>query len=163
MEAGYEAHEAGRHLYAEEWLLAEVRIAEGFAADDPRRATTLDNLADVLRAQERRAEAETLYRQALDLHIARLGPQHPRVAAALENLAAFYVEEGSYAAAEPHLLRAGEILEEVRGGDDPDVATIALGLARVYHAQGLASDAERAYARALREDEDAPKLRGRRE
>ena len=79
----------------------------GVPPGDIRRGTTLDNLADVLRAQGRVGEAETLYQQALDLHVARLGPNHQRVAAGLDNLARLYVEQGSYAAAETTLSAGG--------------------------------------------------------
>ena len=110
MEAGYEALQSGRFVEAEEMFLVAVRHAEAFGVDDIRRATTLDNLADVYRAQQRDDEAEGLYRQALEIRSQILGPQHQRVAVGLDNLARFYTDQGSYATAEPLYWRALEIL-----------------------------------------------------
>ena len=150
MEAGYEAQQSGRLLEAEEMFLVAVQYAEGFGADDIRRAVSLDNLADVYRAQQRDREAEGLYRQALEIRSQILGPQHQRVAVGLDNLGRFYAEQGSYAAAEPLYWRALEISEVNLGPDHPDVATTLGALAALYHGQFEYADAEPLYRRALR-------------
>ena len=150
MEAGFEAQQSGRYAEAEEVLLLASRLASTFAADDLRRATTLDNLADVYRAQGRDLEAEALYQQALAHRVEILGSAHQRVAVGLENLGRLYTDQGSYAAAAPAYWRALEITEANLGPGDPDVATILIGLGRVHHAQTDYAEAERLYQRALR-------------
>jgi len=150
MEAGYEAQQSGRLVEAEEMLLVAVQYAEAFGVDDIRRATTLDNLADVYRAQQREGDAEGLYRQALEIRSQILGPQHQRVAMGLGNLARFYDDQGSYAAAEPLYWRALEISEVNLGPGHPDVATLVGALAALYHLQDEYADAEPLYQRALR-------------
>ena len=149
IEAGYEAQQSGRLREAEEMFLVAVQFAEAFGADDIRRAVTLDNLADVYRAQRRDRDAEGLYRQALEVRSQILGPQHQRVAVGLDNLARFYADQGSYAAAEPLYWRALEISEANLGPDHPDVATTLGGLAALYHDQLEYADAEPLYRRAL--------------
>jgi tetratricopeptide (TPR) repeat protein len=149
MEAGYEAQQSGRLVEAEEMFLVAARYADGFGADDIRRAETLDNLADVYRTQQRDREAEGLYHQALEIRSQILGSQDQRVAVGLDNLARFYAEQGSYAAAEPLYWRAVEISEANLGPGHPDVATILGALAALYHDQHQYADAEPIYQRAL--------------
>ncbi len=50
-------------------------------------AATLNNLAELYRAQRRYAQAEPFYRRLLSLQEKTLGPEHPKVAATLYNLA----------------------------------------------------------------------------
>ncbi len=50
-------------------------------------ATSLNNLAELLRAQNKLAEAEPLYREALEINKAALPAVHPNIANGLNNLA----------------------------------------------------------------------------
>ena len=50
-------------------------------------ARGLNNLAELLRATNRLAEAEPLYRRALAIDEKSFGPEHPNVATGLNNLA----------------------------------------------------------------------------
>ena len=149
MEAGYDAHQEGRYGEAEDMFLAAVQRAEGFRPDDPRRATTFDNLADVYRGQSRNTEAETFYRRALEIRTRALGPDHPRLAVSLANLASFYSDQGSYTDAEPLYWRAAAISEETFGPNHQDVAASVAGLAALYHYQDQYADAEPLYQQAL--------------
>ncbi len=63
-------------------------------------------------AQGRYAEAELLYKRALEIREKALGPDHPDVANSLNNLASLYDEQGRYGEAEPLLKRALTILEK---------------------------------------------------
>ncbi len=63
--AGLEAYQQARYAEAEKaWLLA-LKEAENFGPEDPRLATSLNNLAELYRAQGKYAEAEPLYERAL--------------------------------------------------------------------------------------------------
>ena len=53
-------------------------------------AQSLNNLAEVYRAQGHYAEAEPLYRRSLAIVEKTLGPEHPHMAASLNNLALLY-------------------------------------------------------------------------
>ncbi len=65
---------------AEKQWSAALKEAEGFGPQDPRLATTLNNLAGLYQAQGRYAEAEPLYKRALAIIEKALGPEHPPVA-----------------------------------------------------------------------------------
>ncbi len=49
---------------------------------------SLNNLAEIYRAQGKYAEAEPLYQRSLAIREKALGPEHPDVATSLENYAA---------------------------------------------------------------------------
>lgn len=53
-------------------------------------AASLNNLAELYRAQGKEAEAEALRVEALAIWVKALGPEHPKVAIALNNLAQSY-------------------------------------------------------------------------
>ncbi len=57
-------------------------------------ATSLNNLAELYRAQGRYAEAEPLLKRALATFEKALGPEHPHVATSLANYAALLRETG---------------------------------------------------------------------
>ncbi len=76
---------------------------------------SLNNLAELYRAQGRYAEAEPLYRRALAIVEKALGPEHPHVAANLNNLAGLYQAQGHYAEAEPLYQRSLAIYEKALG------------------------------------------------
>ncbi len=73
---------------------AALKEAEGFGPQDPRLATTLNNLGEVYRAQAKHAEAEPLYMRAMAIIEKALGPEHPDVAQSLENYAALSRKTG---------------------------------------------------------------------
>ncbi len=58
MRAGLTAYQQGRYAEAERQLDAGLKQAERFGPEDPRLATSLNNLALLYRAQGRYAEAE---------------------------------------------------------------------------------------------------------
>ena len=72
-----------------------------------------------LNERARYAEAEPMYRRALEIYELQLGPTHPDTARSLNNLAALYDTQGKFADAEPLYRRALEINERVLGADHP--------------------------------------------
>ncbi len=88
MAAGDKAYQQGDYAEAERQLGAALKEAEGFGPQDPRLATSLNNLAVLYEARGRYAEAEPLYKRALAIVEKALGPEHPDVATSLENYAA---------------------------------------------------------------------------
>ena len=104
--AGIQAYRQARYAQAEEAWLAALKEAESFGPQDPRLATSLDNLGVLYAWQSRYAEAEPLYRRALAIDEKALGPVHPRVATRLNNLAVLYASQSRYAESEPLHQRA---------------------------------------------------------
>jgi tetratricopeptide (TPR) repeat protein len=72
-------------------------------------ADSINNLAELRRAQGRYAEAEPLYQRSLEIWERTLGPEHPSVAQGLENYAALLRAMGRVAEAEELVARARAI------------------------------------------------------
>ena len=63
--AGEAAYRQGRYADAVEQTTAALKAAEAFGSEDPRLATTFNNLAEFYRAEGKYAEAEPLNKRAL--------------------------------------------------------------------------------------------------
>ena len=74
---------------------------------------SLNNLAELYRAQGLYADAEPLYKRSLATLEKALGPDHPNVAISLNNLALLYDSQGRYTDAEPLYKRSLAIFERV--------------------------------------------------
>ena len=94
-----------------------------FGPDHPNVATRLNNLAQLLQATNRLAEAEPLMRRALAIDEASFGPDHPNVASDLNNLAQLLQATNRLREAEPLMRRALAIDEASFGAEHPNVAT----------------------------------------
>ena len=90
----------------------------------------------MLRDKARYAEAEPLYRRALAIREAALGPDHPGTATSLYNLAVLLLAKARYAEAEPLYRRALAIDEKAYGPDHPKVAMDMRNLAELLRDQG---------------------------
>ncbi len=78
-------------------------------------ATSLNNLAHLLKAQGDFAGARPLYERALAIFEKALGPEHPFMATSLNNLAALLQAQGDLAGAQAALrARAGDPREGAR-------------------------------------------------
>ena len=95
------------------------------------------------------AEAEPLYRQALEIGRATIGERHPNYAIRLNNLAGLYREQGKLGEAEPLYHQALEIGREALGERHPDNANWLNNLAELYREQGKLGEAEPLYRQAL--------------
>ena len=62
---GETAYQAGRYAEAEKLFLAALKEAEEFGEQDPRLATSLNNLAELYYARGKYTEAEPLFQRAL--------------------------------------------------------------------------------------------------
>src|SRR5512142_2342748 len=74
--------------------------------DDPEAARLLNQTATYLTERARYSKAEPLYRRALAIREAALGPDHPDTARSLNNLAELYRAQGQDAEATPLYRRA---------------------------------------------------------
>jgi tetratricopeptide (TPR) repeat protein/CHAT domain-containing protein len=145
-----ELHQAGR--FAEAVPLAVKVLAsleKSLGPEHPEVAVSLNNLAELYRAQGEYGRAESHQRRALAIWEKALGPDHPNVAVSLSNLAAVYQAEGQYGRAEPLLRRALVIWEKTLGPEDPRLAVSLNNLAVLFVAQAKYRDAEPLHRRAV--------------
>jgi CHAT domain-containing protein/tetratricopeptide (TPR) repeat protein len=140
----------GNYAEAEIWAKKAIDLAKNESgADSSDYAISLNNLAELYRAQGRYAEAETLYKSAITIDQKARGPDNPSVATDINNLADLYDAQGRYAESLPLQQRALAIRENASGPDSSDVALSLNDLAQFYYHQGRYAEAERAYKRAL--------------
>ena len=99
--------------------------------------------------------AEPLYRRALKINEAAVGPDHPNVAIRLNNLAQLLQATNRLAEAEPLYRRALEIGEAAVGPDHPTVAIRLNNLAQLLQATNRLAEAEPLMRRALNIVEDS--------
>ena len=148
MAAGEAAYRQGDYAEAESRFDAALKEAEAFGPEDPRLAMSLNNLAELYRAQGRYGEAEPLYRRSLAIWEKALGPEHPDVATSLNNLALLYDAQGRYPEAEPLYRRALAIREKALGPEHPDMAQSLENYAGLLRATGREVEAAEMEARA---------------
>jgi len=152
MTTAAKAYQQGRYTDAERAFQATVKEAEAFGPQDPRLATSLNNLAELYRLQGKYAEAEPLNKRALAIRKRTLGPAHPDVANSLNNLAALYHQQGKYNEAEPLYKRSLAIVEKALGPEHPHVATSLENYAMLLRKTNREAEVARmeAHAEAIR-------------
>ena len=103
----------------------------------------------VLMANGQHAEAEPLFRQALEIRTRLLGPEHPITLASIRNLGSCIDDQGRSAEAEPLYRQAVEGKTRVLGPDHPDTLAGIYNLAACIDDQGRGEEAEPLYRQAL--------------
>ena len=142
----------GRAIYsrAEPLIRDALAIREkALGPEHPDTATSLNNLAVLLRAQGDLSGARSLHERALEIRKKVLGPQHPATATSLNNLAFLLYNLGDFVAARPLSERALAINEKALGPEHPNTAISLNGLANVLRDQGELAEARPLYERAL--------------
>jgi len=99
------------------------------------------HLAELFRATNRLADAGSLFRRALAIDEASLGPDHPNVARDLNNLAELLRATNRLAEAEPLYRRALAVDETSLGPNHPNVAIRLNNLALLLLATGSLAEA----------------------
>src|SRR5262249_46660907 len=115
--AGAASPQQAQDVRTEAELRRAVADAERFGPNDPRLATSLNALAVFYASHGHPAQAEPLYRRALEIRERALGPAHPDVIASVNNLAGLYALERRFAEAEPLYRRALQINERIDGAE----------------------------------------------
>lgn len=118
-------------------------------ADRRQLATALNEYAVSLGAIGRYAEAEPLFREALEIGRASLGPRDPDVAATLNNFAELLRATGRLPEAEPLFRDALEIGRETLGSQHPNISSCLSNLAGLLKEMGQWPEAELLYREAL--------------
>ncbi|WP_300055959.1 tetratricopeptide repeat protein [uncultured Roseobacter sp.] len=129
-------------------LLALAR-AEG---DQLQLSVALNEHGLTLNAQGEFAEAEALYREALEIDRLTIGEEHPDHAIHLSNLAAVVLAQGRYEEAESLQRQALQIGRATIGEEHPTYAIHLNQLARVVRVRGRFEEAEGLLRRALEID-----------
>ena len=112
-------------------------------------AYSLNNLASLLQAQGKYAEAESLFRDTLKMYQRLFKDAHPSVATSLNNLAGLLNDQGKYAEAEPLFRESLKMFQRLFKGVHPDLAASLNNLAGPLQA-GQYAEAESLYHDASR-------------
>jgi tetratricopeptide (TPR) repeat protein len=115
-------------------------------------AIFLSNLANLLQATNRLAEAEPLIRRALASDETSLGPNHPNVAIRLNNLAQLLKATNHLAEAEPLMRRGVKILLTFMartGHEHPQLQLVVSNYSALLRAMGRNEADARAAVEAL--------------
>jgi tetratricopeptide (TPR) repeat protein len=142
----------GRAAYSQAAPLLRDALAmreKALGPEHPDTATSLNNLAVLLREQGDPAGARPLHERALAIREKALGPEHPDTATGLNNLARLLHDQGDRAGARPLLERALAIMEKVLGSEHPDTANSLNSLAGLLTEQDDLAGARPLCERAL--------------
>jgi tetratricopeptide (TPR) repeat protein len=138
-------YEHARQLFERALAIREKILSP----DDPRTATTLTQLADVVHDQDDLPTARMLHERALAIREKALGPEHPHTAWSLDELARVLQDQGELAQAQSLSERALAIREKVDGPDHPRTATSLHNLGTVLRDRGDLLRARPLFERAL--------------
>ena len=149
--------EAASAYGAQQYGVAEIRFieakkaAESFGPTDARLGTTLNYLAELYVREARYAEAEPLFKQALEIwnQAAPSAANSVSKANVLNNLAALYQYQSRYRESEPLYLECLALREKILGPEHPDVGSTLDNLGALDWAQGRFDAAEPLFRRAL--------------
>ncbi|XRB19427.1 coatomer subunit epsilon [Pseudoscourfieldia marina] len=132
------------------WVVESAISALG-TLDKETRATSklLWDVASLLKRQGKYADAEPLFREALDGHRRELGDAHPDTLNSINNLATLLMDQGKYDEAEPLFREALDGKRRELGDAHPDTLQSINGLANLLSDQGNYADAESLYREAL--------------
>ncbi len=153
------AHQ-GDYASAERLYQKTLAVRRGRA--DPILSFKLSQYAEVLRAQDRLAEAEPVLRDAVARQRARYGEQHLFTASILERLATVVRDRGNYASAESLFRQGLTIYTAAYHGVERHSTTTRIGLARLYVMRGDPASAEPILRDVLRLEQQAAKPRAER-
>jgi CHAT domain-containing protein/Tfp pilus assembly protein PilF len=140
----------GDHAGAKPLFVRAVSIFEKTnGAYHPDTASSLNNLALLLKGMGDYAGAKPLFVRALSISEKAKGPDHPETATNLNNLASLLQVTGDYAAAKPLLERALSISEKAEGPDHPSTGMRLNSLGSLLYAMGDHARAKPLFVRAL--------------
>ena len=128
-----------RGNYKEGMDLAEETLPLAERTLGPKHRLTIrsvHNLATIREMQQRSAEAETLYKRALEDGQAVNGARHPDTVLTAIRLGQLYYNQRRYPEAEPLFKRALAAKEEAEGSDDRQTIEVTNSLALLYRTQG---------------------------
>jgi tetratricopeptide (TPR) repeat protein len=114
---------------------AAVFSEKALGPEHPDVATTLNDMANLLKSQGKYEEALPLYQRALAIYQKSLGPEHPWMATTLNNMAILHYSQGKYEEALPLYQRALAIYQKSLGPEHPSMATVQNNIAILLEAR----------------------------
>ncbi len=123
------------------------RMLDG--ADDVTSIRILRNLSANLFKQNRFAEADPYFREAVDKSRQELGEDHGDTLSAINNMAVFLQRQGKLAEAEPFYVDALEGFTRVLGKEHPSTLLATNNMGFLRQSQGRFAEAEPYYVEAL--------------
>jgi CHAT domain-containing protein/tetratricopeptide (TPR) repeat protein len=148
MVTGDRAYQAGKYPDAVKRLRDALEVARRlypkgeFPDGHADLATSNNNLATLYQGLGNLADAEPLFKDALDMSRRLFKGDHADVASGMNNLAILYWHQNKLADAERLYKDALDMSRRLFKGDHPDVAATENNLANLYLAQGKPADAE---------------------
>ena len=140
----------GSYREAELYLRRAVRAAESLMDTPTELADALGDLGVLYRYSGKLRQSEKLYRRALEITVAAVGPAHPNVAIIHHMLAGVNHVQGNLEVAEGHGRKAVEIRQAALGPDHPDTVADAACLAAILTDTGAVDEAEQILLHALK-------------
>jgi serine/threonine protein kinase/Tfp pilus assembly protein PilF len=144
-----EVYRALGQLNKAEELHRGARTLQGSGGNRADAATSLNDLALVLRDEGQYTEAESLQREALEIRRNLYGHDNPDVAQSLNNLALVLRSEGKLAEAESLHREALAIQVTIYGNEHKEIATSLNNLALVLRDEGNLAEAESTFRESL--------------
>ncbi len=140
----------GKHAEAEPLMWRALVIRRKAKVSIGLIEQSMHNLAALLANQGDDARAEAIFRDLLEIRLARLGEVHDAVAANLSQLGRILCRKNRLDEAEEMLIRCVKINRALsKGKDHPELARSMATLARVYEAKQDYAEAERLLREAL--------------
>jgi tetratricopeptide (TPR) repeat protein len=112
-----------------------------------------DDIADLLVAQGRYSNAETVFRSVIEARTLALGPEHPDTLDSRHRLIYALSRQSRYTEAEAEARQVLKLREKVLGHDNPDTAVSRYNLAEPLVEQGKYAEAETLYREVIRLEE----------
>src|SRR6185312_16212408 len=147
--AGWQAYEDAKYAEADDHLRAAFALAQHFAANDMRKATSYGRLAALLLAQGRAADAEPLVAWAISVREMYQGREHLDLAFELQTLAEIKWDATQRKEAESLARRALAIREKSLGADHRETGENVIALARIVAGSHRYAEAEPLFKRGL--------------
>jgi tetratricopeptide (TPR) repeat protein len=143
--------EQGRYEEAKSALERAMTIMRAVRPDDDQEIAPFKvDKARLLQAAGDLQNAESYYREALEVILRSFGREHLYTAKVQSSLAALYVSQGRYAEAKTLISRALAIHEKVHGPDHPFLVPLWLVTADIDQSQGKTADARTLLEKSLR-------------
>jgi serine/threonine protein kinase/tetratricopeptide (TPR) repeat protein len=153
-------HARGKLAEAEPYLSDALDTSRRVLGNDhPNTLTSINNMGALLwgqglqaqgpYAQDKLAEAEPYFREALDKRRRLLGDDHPDTLISINNMGALLKAQGKLAEAEPYFREALQSCRRVLGDEHPDTLSSVNSMGSLLEAQGNRAEAEPYFFEAL--------------
>ena len=147
-ELGCAAYEQGNLPLAEKMFDAALEEAQKLGSEDPRLATSFNNLALVYQKQGQSRKAAPLYKRALAVYDRARGVSRRHLASTLDNLAELYFNQGDLVKARALYRKVLSVFEQVYGPNHEELVPRLKRLGYIYCERGRYDEALQFYNRA---------------